>query len=130
MEELRQKHREPQNYDTSRLSTSPYLNDSRFTKTERELLFKLRSRTVQVKHNFQNANLQNMLCELCHLFTCPQEHVLSCPVLTQQCTLVNTISVEHNFIYGNVDQQLMYTKIYNQFWDARKLILDLKAQDG
>ena len=120
VEGLKQKHSKTQNFDTSRLSTSPYLNDSRFTKTERELLFKLRSRTIQVKYNFQNANLQNMLCELCNLFTCTQEHVLTCPVLTQHCTIVNTMSVEHNFIYGNVDQQLMYTRIYSQFWDARK----------
>ena len=75
VEGLKQKHSKTQNYDTFRLSTSPYLNDSRFTKTERELLFKLRSRTIQVKYNFQNANLQNMLCELCNLFTCTH---LSC----------------------------------------------------
>ena len=129
VEGLKQKHSKTQNYDTSRLSTSPYLNDSRFTKTERELLFKLRSRTIQVKYNFQNANLQNMLCELCNLFICTQEHILTCPVFTQHSTIVNTMSVEHNFIYGNVDQQLMYTRIYSQFWDARKLLLDLEAQD-
>ena len=46
VEGLKQKHSKTQNYDTSRLSTSPYLNDSSFTKTERELLFKLRTRTI------------------------------------------------------------------------------------
>ena len=46
VEGLKQKHSKTQKYDTSRLSTSPYLNDSSFTKTERELLFKLRTRTI------------------------------------------------------------------------------------
>ena len=42
----------------------PYLQDSRFSKYERELLFKLRSKTVWVKDNFKNAYLNNdMLCD-------------------------------------------------------------------
>ena len=125
---LKQKHSKTQHYDTSKLSTSPYLTDSRFSKSERELLFKLRSRTVQVKNNFQNGYHQNMLCEICNIFTCTQEHVLSCPVLTQKCRIVNTMTIEHSFIHGNVEQQLMYIKIYSQFWEERKIIIYLKAQ--
>jgi hypothetical protein len=102
------------------LSISPYLTDNRFSRSERDLLFKLRSRTVQVNNNFQNGNLENMMCDLCNLFTCTHEHVLSCPVLTVKCTIVNTKSINHSFIYGSVDQQLTYMKIYSQFWEQKE----------
>ena len=130
IEKLKQKHTKTQHYDTSNLSTATYLVDSRFSKCERELLFKLRSRTVQVKYNFQSGNIENLLCDLCNLFTCTQEHVLSCPVLTAQCKMVNTKTVEHSFIHGNVDQQLLYTRIYSKFWDARKSLIEVEAPNG
>ena len=122
---LKEKHSKTAQYNTVKLETSKYLLDSRFTKVERELLFKLRSQTIQVKANFRNGNIENMLCELCHLFTCTQEHVLSCPVLTQKCTVVNTDTIiQHSFIYGSVERQLSYIHIYNQFWQTRESILN------
>ena len=129
IEGLKKKHSKSEHFETSNLKTADYLTDNRFTKSQRELLFKLRSKTVQVKANFRNGNIQNMICEICQLFTCTQEHVLQCPVLTQKCTIVNTANVKHSFIYGNVEQQLLYTQIYNQFWEARQSILDLQKQN-
>jgi hypothetical protein len=128
IEGLKAKHSKVHKYDTSTLSISPYLTDNRFSRSERDLLFKLRSRTVQVNNNFQNGNLENIMCDLCNLFTCTHEHVLSCPVLTVKCTIVNTKSINHSFIYGSVDQQLTYMKIFSQFWEQRKQILEAKAQ--
>ena len=128
IEGLKAKHSKVEKYDTSKLSTSEYLTDNRFSRSEHALLFKLWSRMVQVKYNFQNGNLGNMLCDLCNLFTCTQEHILSCPVLTVKCTIVNSISIAHSFIYGSVDQQLAYMKIYGQFWEERKQILESKTQ--
>ena len=127
IEGLKQKHSKTQEYDTSRLTIAPYLVDSRFTKSEQELLFKLRSRTVEVKYNFQNGNPGSLLCDLCNLFTCTQEHVLSCPVLTPHCRIVNTKTVNHSHIYGNVDQQLVFIKIYKQFWESRKLMVEVDS---
>ena len=45
------------------MDISPYLVDDRFSKTARELSFKLRSKTVAVKQNFND-----MLFDLCLLF--------------------------------------------------------------
>ena len=79
---LQQKHSKSKDLDVEDLEMSPYLCDPRFNKTEREILFKLRSRTIQTKENFQNAYLNNdMLCELCKLFPCTQFHPLQCPSL-------------------------------------------------
>ena len=52
LKNLQRKHSKSRNLEIDELSVSPYLLDSRFTKEDRELLFKLRSRTVWVKANF------------------------------------------------------------------------------
>ena len=118
-----------ENYDTKKLVTATYLLDSRFSKSERELLFKLRSKTLKVKSNFRNGNQENMFCDLCNLFRCTQEHPLSCPVLTQKCRILDTAEIKHSNIYGSVDQQLTYTKIYSEFWNTRQDILDLQGSN-
>ena len=126
IDSLKEKHSKTQKFDSTKLSVAAYLTDNRFSKTERELLFKLRSSTLQVKKNFRIGNIDNNLCEICRLFPCSQEHVLSCPVLTQRCTIVNTATVQHDYIDGNVDKQLLYIKVYSQFWESRQAILEMQ----
>ena len=103
---------------------SPYLQDSRFSRCERDLLFKLRSKTIWVKENFKNAYLNNdMLCDLCKLFPCTQSHPLQCPQLMTSMIVDKKLKLNDKFIYGDVDQQLVYVKIYKQYWDLREQML-------
>ena len=82
LSKLQQKHSKSKLLDMNDLTISQYLLDSRFSKAERELLFRLRSKTVDVKENFKHAYQNNdMLCQLCKLFSCTQSHVLQCPKL-------------------------------------------------
>ena len=91
---------------------------NRFSKDERELLFKLRSKTIWVKDNFRNAYLDNdMLCDLCKLFPCTQAHPLQCPQLMTTMIVDKKLNINDNFIYGDVDQQLVYVKIYSTYWE-------------
>jgi hypothetical protein len=51
-------------------SKSKYIDDYRFNKGEREMLFQLSSRTISTKEIFSNAYLNNnMLCQHCKLCT-------------------------------------------------------------
>ena len=109
---------------------SPYLQDSRFSKDERELLFKLRSKTIWVKDNFRNAYLDNdMLCDLCKLFPCTQAHPLQCPQLMTTMIVDKKLNINDNFIYGDVDQQLVYVKIYKQYWELREQLLSEQSEE-
>lgn len=89
----KRKHKKSEQLEVGDLTVSPYLSDPRFSKKERELLFKLRSKTVQVKANFKNAYLNNdMLCDLCKLFPCTQSHLLQCPQLNLSLVVDKTRS--------------------------------------
>ena len=80
--------------------------------SERELLFQLRAKTIDVKENFRNAYLNNdMLCDLCRLFPCTQSHPLQCPKLKTRIIVDKNLNLDDKFLYGTVDQQLPYVKI-------------------
>ena len=130
LSKLQQKHSKSEKLDIYKVETSPYLLDNRFSKSERELLFRLRSRTVDVKENFKNAYLHNdMLCQLCKMFRCTQSHVLQCPQLKTRMLVDSMCQLSENDIYGNVDQQLLYVKIFKEFWDLRAKILEERKKE-
>ena len=115
------KNSKSKNLTVNKIEISPYLLDDRFSKQERELLFSLRSRTILVKENFKNANYNNdMLCELCKLFPCTQSHITECPQLRTQIVVDKILKISETFIYSDVDQQLVYVKMFNKFCELRK----------
>ena len=130
LENLQKKNSKSKKLDMRDMRISPYLQDSRFSKDERELLFKLRSKTIWVKDNFRNAYLDNdMLCDLCKLFPCTQAHPLQCPQLMTTMIVDKKLNINDNFIYGDVDQQLVYVKIYKQYWELREQLLLEQSED-
>ena len=130
LSKLQQKHSKSEMLDIYNVETSPYLLDNRFSKSERELLFKLRSKTVDVKENFKNAYLHNdMLCQLCKMFRCTQSHVIQCPKLKSRILVDSKCQLSETDIYGHVDQQLLYVKVYKEFWDLRARILEERKKE-
>ena len=129
LKKIKQKNSKSQSLDVEDLVTSPYLLNGRFSREERELLFKLRSKTICVKNNFKNAYLNNdMLCKLCKLFTCSQSHPLQCPQLNLKLVVNKTVVLNDSDVYGSIDKQLIYTKIYKQFWELREKLLNEKKE--
>ena len=127
---LRQRHSKSTDLDVQDLSISPYLIDGRFSKESRELLFKLRSKTVDVKENFKNAYFNNhMLCELCLLFPCTQSHPLQCPQLNIKLVVDKKLTLSDTDVFGSVEKQLLYVNIYKQFWELRETTLSRMNDD-
>ena len=71
----------------------------------------------------------DMLCDLCKLFPCTQSHLLQCPKLTTSMVVDKKVDISDSFLYGDVDQQLVYVKIYQQFWDLREQMLAEQNED-
>ena len=125
LENLKKKKSKSKQLDIGDLTTSPYLMDSRLNKEERELLFKLRSRTVYVKENFRNAfQNNNMMCDLCKLFPCTQFHPMQCPELNVYLVVDTNLRINESFIFGTLDQQVLFVKIFKQFWDLRESLVN------
>ena len=93
-----------------------YIVDPQFSKQQVELLLSLRPKTYDCKITFKPKYGENIFCELCKMFNCTQNHILFCPKIVtyiQKETLISDeIFQDRNveYIYGNVDQQLMIVK--------------------
>ena len=77
-----------------------------------------------VKNNFKNmyfGNLQCNFCGECDLQT--QDHLLVCTTIVSKCQdLYDNIKIEHDDIYGNLEEQLAVTKLYQKVFDTIEAI--------
>ena len=125
LNEAKIKHSKSQYLNSKNFKTAQYLEDQRFSKKESQLLFSLRSHTLNLKMNFKNQHT-NTYCEVCQLFPETQSHILHCPQITSKLNIVNLPNSvpEENYIYGRIDKQLEIVKIFSQILEVRKSILE------
>ena len=121
LSELKKKHSKSKYLSCAELKPADYILDSRFNTKEKQLLFRLRSKTLDVKENFRGMN-KNPWCLSCGLFPETQSHLLQCPqlVVCLKYSNLKTSRINENFIYGNMNQQQMIVKIYSEVLEIRE----------
>ena len=117
---LKVKHSKAKFLDCKDVKTAEYLLSSNFTSREKRLLFKLRSKTLDVKQNFPGQN-RNSWCSSCGLFPETQSHLLQCTEITPKLGYLHgkTSKLNENLVYGNINQQQMIVKIYSDILEVR-----------
>ena len=121
---MKMKHEKSDYLNSSSFKTAQYLVDEKFSKSEAQLLFKLRSKTLNVKMNFSQMYSDN-LCRVCKLFPESQSHLLQCPdILPKLKLLSNTEKIEEKYIYGDIYKQLKVVKIYLKVLEIREELLE------
>ena len=75
---------------------------------------------TNVKSNFKNMYPENLNCNYCNEVDMQtQEHLLLCPKIISNCQeLFDNVDIEHDDIYGNTEQQLAVTKLYQKIFDT------------
>ena len=98
-----------------------YFVDRRFSKSECELLFALRTRTVPgIKANFSSQYENNLVCELCSAHPDSQECLLSCDTLSKHVQTPDNI--EYEDLYRSVDKQHKIVKVFKQLLRVREIL--------
>ena len=117
-------------YEVSHLSIeikqAEYIQSPRLSHKEKILLFKLRSRTLDVKGNFKNQH-KDLLCISCGLFEETQNHLLRCQEIVKKLSYLdeNHTNYDENDIFEGLEKQLKIVKIYSEIIEI-KLILIIK----
>ena len=94
--------------------------DSNFSQHNIKLIFKLRTRIIQVKNNFKNG-FESLICELCHADEEDQLHLLNCETLLNQCEdLYNDVSVEYGDLFSTTTKQLQPVKLFEKILKVRE----------
>ena len=102
-------------------NVAEYIKCSEFTTTQKKLLFKLRSKTIDVKANFPGIS-NNNLCISCKLFPETQAHLLQCAVLTNKLGYLseNAALLSEDDIYGSVDKQKLIVNVFSDILNIRE----------
>ena len=98
-----------------------YIKNPALTTREKQLLFKLRSRTLEVKLNFPGQHV-NIWCSSCGLFEESQSHLLQCPAVVPKLEHLNLnfSELNENLVYGNCLEQQMMVNIYSEILEVRE----------
>jgi hypothetical protein len=118
---LKSKHSKSEFLECSDVKMAEYIEDPRLNTRKKQLLFSLRSKTLDVKGNFKTMN-QSPWCISCGLFQETQQHILQCPPLVENLQYLKgkTSKLEEKFIYGNIEQQHIIVNIYSDILEERE----------
>ena len=125
---LKRKHSKSEFLNCTEFKTAEYLKDPVFNTKQKQLLFKLRSRTLDVKQNFPGQH-RDLWCRSCGLFPESQSHLLQCPQLVSRVSyLVGKTSIlDENDIYKDITKQQIIVNIYSDLLEVRE---NLKSYDS
>ena len=121
LESLKLKHSKSKSLSCDVLKVADYIQSPLFSTTEKELLFKLRSRTLDVKENFPG-QYGSPYCGSCGLFPETQSHLLQCPEIAPKLKTINRnfSDVDENLIYGSIEEQRIIVSIYSEVLQVRE----------
>ena len=124
---LKNQHSKSKYLDISDLKVAEYITDPRLSTKNKQLLFRLRSRTLDVKKNFGGKH-ENLWCTSCGISQETQGHLLQCPPLVKNLKyLVGSSSeLNENDVYGSLEQQIRIANIYSDILQERE---NLKHQN-
>ena len=120
LKSLKTKHSKSVNLQCDDLKTADYIDSPRLSLKEKQLPFKLRSRTLDVKDNFRNQH-KDHLCISCGLFPETQSHLLECPEIVKKLGYVanKNENLDENFVCGCQEEQKIIQKYIATFYTSK-----------
>ena len=103
----------------AKVEREKYLDDPRFSRSDAELLFCLRTRMLDFKMNFSNKYGDDISCRICHVQVECQEHILKCEPLKDKIEVPNNVVYED--IFKNPDKQLEAVKVIKKMLREREI---------
>ena len=121
-----QQHSKVRRIEYPKLIVQSYMTSPLFTNQEVNLLHSLRSRSVNVKVNYKQKYLENLLCSLCKKESDDQEHIINCEVLkklikSREVVIENCI---YDDIFADHQKQKRITHLFYKFLEIRNNLLD------
>ena len=107
------------------MKREPYFDDCRFSRSDIELLFSLRTRMLDLKGNFSNKYGLDIACRVCKVHVECQEHILKFEVLKTNVDVPSHVVYENIFRY--VDKQLEVVKAFKNLLREREIFMHTEA---
>ena len=120
-------HSKMENIQYREMELQGYLKSNCKLKYEdKQLLFKLRTRMTEVKHNFRN-KYADQICPLCKSEEDTQYHLINCQRILENCPdLAENINIEYEDIFSNGSKQMEAAILFSKVWKTREKLLDVE----
>ena len=107
------------------LKRSEYLRGNTLTRDDCQLLFKLRSKMLDVKANFSNLYENDLICRTCKIPDSieDEEHLLVCDQLKSEA---DDSEVKFDFVFQNLENQVKAVKTYKSILRKREVLLEFQ----
>ena len=104
-----------------------YFTDRRFSKSDVQLMFSLRTKMLDCKTNFQNQYEEDLSCRFCKDKNKleDEDHILQCTVLNNDKT-----DVKFSDVFGNIDQQYKAVQVFKTVMRRRKFYLKIMQKSS
>ena len=123
---LKEKHSKSGRIQSKKFQTAQYMVEPSLNKKEQQLLFGLRTKTVNLKMNFKQQH-KDHLCLTCNLLPETQEHVLQCPEIVKH--MKHIIKQDSKWteddIYCKLEDQIRIVKIYSEVLEIRNKLTEM-----
>ena len=110
---------------TKTLVRRPYLKEGSLSKSDSQLLFKLRSRMLDVKTNFKTLYNNDLNCRTCQKENKieNENHILNCEALEDEVR--DSQKVDFDFVFKDLKHQMIAVRAFKTVLRKRELILNL-----
>ena len=123
---LKEKHSKSGRIQSKKFQTAQYMVEPSLNKKEQQLLFGLRTKTVNLKINFNHRH-KDHLCLTCNLLPETQAHVLQCPEIVKH--MKHIIKQDSKWteddIYCKLEDQIRIVKIYSEVLEIRNKLTEM-----
>ena len=102
---------------------SSYMFSRKLNVEEIQTLFKLRTRTIDVKNNQESSFKGDIWCRTCSLFPESQKHIFECYEIIKQLMYLTFSEVKYEMIFGRLEEQEKFAKIYKIMLSTRSDII-------
>ena len=97
-----------------------YLESEELTTAEKKLLFRLRSRMVDIKSNFKAKFKDDLLCTFCKKKEETQRHLMECETVQNELDLDNSVKADD--IFKDIKHQIKAVKVWKKILSLKKNI--------
>ena len=115
--ELESKHSKMKNLGNS-YKMQTYLTSENLSGEEKQLLFKLRTRTFDCKYNYKNLYKNDLKCFACNSDD-TQEHLISCEKISEG---INSKNIRYSDLFGSYENQEKAIKVFLELYRKRKIL--------
>ena len=104
------------------MAMKPYLTDRRLSKEDVQLLFKLRTKMVDVKTNFKS-QYSDLICRICKSDDSVENenHLIDCEMLNEEIS-----DITFNYVYEDIEKQMKAVKLFKKILRRRQKLIDLQ----